>query len=99
MINIEYLKDSKKTNFRLLDETSHLWKMVAKFLGINHAKCYNFERGNPGDLVAQADAMLTSWASSDIEATWAKLIKALRDANQELQVAASEFEYALIHKI
>ena len=99
MVNIEYLKDSKKTNFRLLDETAHLWKMLAKFLGISPARCYNFEKGNPGDLVAQADAMLVSWAASDNEATWAKLIKALKDASQELQVAACEFEYALIHKL
>ena len=98
IILINYIKKSENKRFRLIDAVAADWETVAKFLGFSNGQIRNVKRSHPGEVKAAATEMLTSWLRSDTKATWEKLIKALKDASDDLSVDAETFEYALLHQ-
>ena len=99
IILINYIEKSENKRFRLIDSVATEWENVGVFLNFSNSQITNFKKCHPGDVKAAATAMLTSWLRSDTKATWEKLMKALKDASDDLRVDAETFEYALLHQI
>ena len=83
--------------YRLIDVIATEWQAIGRELGIKLSKLTNINSSHR-DPNAAANEMLRFWMGSDLGATWAKLIQAMK-VKKELTVAAAEFEYALLHRI
>ena len=73
------------------------WQAIGRELRIEDPKLDNISSSHrdPNDA---ANKMLRVWMGSDVGATWAKLIQAMK-VKKELTAAATEFEYALLHRM
>ena len=96
---IRYKKDGKTESIRLIDSITSEWKGVARQLNFDEAKIITYQQAHPGEPKESADAMLSSWIRSDANATWAKLIQAVKDASECLVVQTKKFEYALLNRV
>ena len=96
---IQYTKDGKTKSLRLIDSAAADWEGIARQLDFDEAKIDVFRKAHPGDPRQSANDMLSSWTRSDVSGTWAKLIEALKNANENLAVKAEEFERALLNRV
>ena len=95
---IRYKRESEKKEYRLIDVIATEWQAIGRELGIEGPKLKNINSSHPRDPNAAANDMLEFWIGIDVEVTWAKLIQAMK-VKEELTAAATEFEYALQHRI
>ena len=96
---VQYRKEGKTKSLQLVFTVASEWEDVARQLNFDEAKITTFRKAHPTNPKESAKAMLSSWTMSDVDATWAKLIQALKGASDDLVVQAKEFEYALINKL
>ena len=93
---IRYKCDSEIKEYRLIDKIATAWQAIGRELRIENSKITNISSIH-SDLHTAANDMLEFWIGSDLGATWGKLIQAMK-VKEALTVAATEFEYALLHK-
>ena len=74
------------------------WQAIGRELRIEDPKLDNISSSHPLNPNDAANKMLRVWMGSDVGATWAKLIQAMK-VKKELTAAATEFEYALLHRM
>ena len=96
---IQYKKDEQIESIRLISSVASEWEDVARQLNFDEADIATFHNAHPGKPKRSATAMLSSWTTCDVNATWAKLTEALEGASEDLAVQAKEFEYALLNKV
>ena len=99
LIMIPYRVDGQKKYFRPTQaiaahwEDPH-WEDVVTYLGISQAVIVDAKRQlSDTDSVREA---LREWITSDVDATWSKLINAMKTV-PGLVVSAKEFRTALLH--
>ena len=95
---IRYKHDSEIKEYRLIDVIATEWQAIGRELRIEESKLKNINSSHPRDPNAATNDMLRVWIGRDVEVTWAKLIQAMK-VKEELTAAATEFEYALQHRI
>ena len=95
---IWYTRNSKVQEYRAIDEIATEWQAIGRELGLKGSKIKNINGSHHGDDCAAASDMLSFWLGSDLEATWARLIKAMK-VKEDLKVEAARFEYALLHRV
>ena len=95
---IRYERELETKEYRLIDWIATEWQAIGRELGIAGPKLTNINTSHPRDPNAAANEMLSFWIGSDLGATWAKLIQAMK-VKKELTAAATEFEYALLHRM
>ena len=94
LIMIPYRVDGQKKYFRPTQEIAPHWEDVVTYLGISQAVIVNAKRQlNDTDSVREA---LQEWITSDVKASWSKLINAMKTV-PGLVVSAKEFRTALLH--
>ena len=94
LIMIPYRVDGPKKYFRPTQEIAPHWEDVVTYLGISQAVIVNAKRQlSDTDSVREA---LREWITSDVDATWSKLINAMKTV-PGLVVSAKEFRTALLH--
>jgi hypothetical protein len=94
LIMIPYRVDGQKKYFRPTQEIAPHWQNVVTSLGISQAVIVNAKRQlNDTDSVREA---LQEWITSDVDASWSKLTKAMRSV-PGLVVSAKNFRTALLH--
>ena len=95
---IRYKHDSEIKEYRLIDVIATEWQAIGRELGIEDSRLMNISSSHPLNPNAAANDMLRVWMGRDVEVTWGKLIQAMK-VKEELTAAATEFEYALQHRI
>ena len=99
LLLIEFTNDkSQRAEFRTTLEIVLLWDNVATHLGIGNI--IGNIRGNPMNVTnpeKAAQEMLKHWLQVDVDASWEKLITAMKKAT--LVNPAKDLEYAITHKI
>lgn len=92
---MKYKSGTDIKEYRAIDEIATEIEAVALQLGIKRSKIKNTVKPTPVD---HAAAILGFWLDSDTNATWAKLIAAMK-TKEDLAVAAKELETALLNMI
>ena len=94
LIMIPYRVDGQKKYYRPTQEMAPHWEDVVTYLGISQAVIVSAKRQlNDTDSVREA---LQEWITSDVKASWSKLINAMKTV-PGLVVSAKEFRTALLH--
>lgn len=94
---IKYRSESGEKEYRAIDDIATELEAVALQLGIKQTKIKNIATAKP-DPVKCASEVLGLWLNSDTEATWARLIAAMR-TTENLNFAAKKLETALLNMI
>ena len=95
---IRYKRNSEIQEYRAIDEIATEWQAIGRELGLKGSKIKNINGSHRGDDSAAASDMLSFWIGSDLEASWARLIKAMK-VKEALNTEAADFEYALLHRV
>ena len=82
--------------YRAIDTISIEWAAIATELSVKRPIIVNAHEKRDNN--AAAYEVLTYWLGSDTEATWARLIDAIK-VKEELTVDAEELETALLNMI
>ena len=93
---IKYRENGKKKEYRPVNDISMYWEAVAGQLNVNRAKIAN--AGRKQDAVDSANEVIQFWLESNTDATWSKLINAMR-VKEQLKRSAKEFKTALLNMI
>ena len=91
-----YYFDGSKKEYRPIEDISMHWQAVAAQLKIPSPKIHNAKKHQ--DATASASEVLQFWLGANSDATWLKLIKAMK-AKEELKLAAKTFKKALINMV
>ena len=95
---IWYTRNSKVQEYRAIDEIATEWQAIGRELGLKGSRIRIINGSHRGDDSAAASDMLSFWIGSDVKASWARLIKAMK-VKEDLNAEAAEFEYALLHRV
>ena len=95
MMKIQYSSGLKKKTYQAIDGIAREWLAIGRQLGLDEV-FLNSLSGH-GDITAARD-MIDHWLHTDKNATWTRLITAMRD-DCKLKSEAAELETALLNKI
>ena len=94
---IDYKIDSKEKRYSALDDIAKDWEAIGRALGLEEEYLQQSAESSI-DAIITARYMIHYWIHSDKNATWTKLIAAMRDGGK-LIAEATELETALFKKI
>ena len=93
---IKYRSGSRVLSYRPIDTISIEWEAIARHLNVSRATIANARhRVNSSDAASE---VLNYWLGADTEATWGKLIDAIK-VREELTSDAEELKTALLNMI
>ena len=91
---ISYRVDGLSKQYRPTQEIAPHWEDVVTYLDVSQATIVNARgRHSATDSVREA---LQEWITSNVEASWSKLIRAMKTVSG-LKVSAGEFRTALLN--
>ena len=93
MMEIQYSSGLKKKTYQAIDHIAREWLAIGRQLGLDEVFLNSL---SGGDITARV--MIDHWLHTDKNATWTRLIAAMRD-DGKLKSEAAELETALLNKI
>ena len=96
MCHMKYKEGGREKSLRIREEIAKYWRFIAPFLDITRARINIIEKAYSCDPVGATNDMLVHWSVTDTKYSWRKLLLAMREATDELNVVALTLERALI---
>ena len=95
MCHMKYKEGGRDKYLRIKEEIAKYWKFIAPFLDITQARINIIEKAHGCDPVGATNDMLVYWTVTDSRYSWRKLLFAMREATDELNIVALTLERAL----